>query len=203
MSKKKSQKVNVPRKVKEDLKNDSSNVENTKIELPQLPQPFLIKQEEQNKPWYKKNISIIISLVSLIITAFMSYQTIENNLKNQERNSYLDTTNFNIIQNLWQSNPSYTSYNESQKPLTSPPQPSYFMYVPAKLYYIFKDGRRVSSLILLPISYDNVISQTSTGKTIDEIETSVLPKNFFGKLGAKDLRKKYTVNLVRMTLHLN
>ena len=60
MSKKKSQKVNVPRKVKEDLKNDSSNVENTKIELPQLPQPFLIKQEEQNKPWYKKNISIII-----------------------------------------------------------------------------------------------------------------------------------------------
>lgn len=49
MSKKKSQKVNVPRKVKEDLKNDSSNVENTKIELPQLPQPFLIKQEEQNK----------------------------------------------------------------------------------------------------------------------------------------------------------
>lgn len=182
MSKKKSQKVNVPRKVKEDLKNDSSNVENTKIELPQLPQPFLIKQEEQNKPWYKKNISIIISLVSLIITAFMSYQTIENNLKNQERNSYLDTTNFNIIQNLWQSNPSYTLYNESQKPLTSPPQPSYFMYVPAKLYYIFKDGRRVSSLILLPISYDNVISQTSTGKTIDEIETSVLPKNFFALL---------------------
>ena len=54
MSKKKSQKLNVPRKVKEDLKNDSSNVENTKIELPQLPQPFLIKQEEQNKPWYKK-----------------------------------------------------------------------------------------------------------------------------------------------------
>ena len=33
MSKKKSQKVNVPRKVKEDLKNDSSNVENTKIEF--------------------------------------------------------------------------------------------------------------------------------------------------------------------------
>ena len=108
----------------------------------------------------------------------MSYQTIENNLKKIKKEIVIDTTNFNIIQNLWQSNPSYTLYNESQKPLTSPPQPSYFMYVPAKLYYIFKDGRRVSSLILLPISYDNVISQTSTGKTIDEIETSVLPKNF-------------------------
>ena len=203
MSNKKSQKVKIPRKVKENLKNDISNVENTKIELPQLPQPFLIRQEEQNKPWYK-NTSIIISLVSLVITALMSYQTIDNNLKNQEnnrqtqennkknleRNSYLDTTKFNIVQNLWQDNPSYTLYNESQKPLSIPPQPSYFMYVPAKLYYIFKDGSRKSTLILLPTSYENVISQTSTGKTIDEIETSVLPKNFFGKLGAKDLRKK-------------
>ena len=43
--------------MKEDLKNDSSNVGNTKIELPQLPQPFPIKQEEQNKPWYKKKIN--------------------------------------------------------------------------------------------------------------------------------------------------
>ena len=203
MSNKKSQKVKISKKVKEDLKNDSSNVENTKIELPQLPQPFLIRQEEQNKPWYK-NISIFISLVSLVITAFMSYQTIDNNLKNQEnnrqtqennkkileRNSYLDTTNFNIVQNLWQDNPSYTLYNESQKPLSNPPQPSYFMYIPAKLYYILKDKSRVSTLILLPISYENVISQTSTGKTIDEIETSVLSKNFYGKHGDRDVRRK-------------
>ena len=90
---KKSQKVNVSRKVKEDLKNDSSNIGNTKIELPQLPQPFLIRQEEQNKPWYKKNISIFISLVSLVITAFMSYQTIDNNLKNQENNRQTQENN--------------------------------------------------------------------------------------------------------------
>lgn len=204
MPNKKSQKVNVSIKVKEDIKNDSNNVGNTKIELSQLPQPFLIRQEEQNKPWYKKDISIFISLVSLVITAYMSYQTIDNNLKNQdnnrqtqennkknlERNRYLDTTNFNIVQNFWQDNPSYTLYNESQKPLSIPPQPSYFMYIPAKLYYIFKDGRRVSNLILLPTSYENVISQTSTGKTIDEIETSVLPNNFFSKLGSRDLRQK-------------
>lgn len=204
MSNKKSQKVNVPIKVKGDLKNDGNNVRNTKNELPQLPQPFLIRQEEQNKPWYKKNISIFISLVSLVITAYMSFQTIDNNIKNQEnnrqtqennkknleRNRYLDTTNFNIVQNFWQDNPSYTLYNESQKPLSIPPQPSYLMYIPAKLYYIFKDGTRVSSLILLPTSYENVISQTSTGKTIDEIETSVLPNNFFSKLGSRDLRQK-------------
>jgi len=81
VSNKKSQKVNVPIKVKEDLKNDGNNVRNTKNELPQLPQPFLIRQEEQNKPWYKKNISIFISLVSLVITAYMSFQTIDNNIK--------------------------------------------------------------------------------------------------------------------------
>lgn len=203
MNNKKSQKDDISRKEKEDLKNDSINLESTKIELFKLPQPFLIKQEKQNKPWYK-NASIIFSITSLAITAFMSYQTIDNNLKNQEnnrqtqennkinsrRNSYLDATNFNIIQNLWQSNPGYTLYNESQKPLSIPPQPSYFMYIPAKLYYIFKDGSRVSSLILLPVSYENIISQTSTGKTIDEIETSVLPNNFFGKLGTRDLRQK-------------
>lgn len=127
----------------------------------------------------------------------MGYQTIDNNKKNQEnnlqtleRNKYLDTTNFNIVQNLWQDNPSYTLYNESQKPLSNPPQPSYFMYIPAKLYYILKDGSRVSTLILLPISYENVISQVSTGKTIDEIETSVLSKNFYGKHGERDVRRK-------------
>ena len=179
------------KKETDNLKKNNYYLENTKIEISHLPQPFLVRQEEQSKPWYK-NTSIIISLVSLMLTGFMGYQTIDNNKKNQEnnlqtleRNKYLDTTNFNIVQNLWQDNPSYTLYNESQKPLSNPPQPSYFMYIPAKLYYILKDRSRVSTLILLPISYENVISQTSTGKTIDEIETSVLSKNFYGKHGER------------------
>ena len=45
-----------------------------------------------NKPWYK-NTSIIISLVSLVITALMSYQTIDNNLKNQENNRQTQENN--------------------------------------------------------------------------------------------------------------
>ena len=49
MSKKKSQKVNVPRKVKEDLKTIAVMSKIQKLNYPQLPQPFLIKQEEQNK----------------------------------------------------------------------------------------------------------------------------------------------------------
>ncbi|HEL2620734.1 TPA: hypothetical protein TZ816_000797 [Streptococcus suis] len=120
-----------------------------------------------------------------------------------ERESYLDKTNFNIVQNFWQDKPSYTLYNESEKPLTLPPQPSYYMYIPAKLYWIFKDGSRHSTLILLPVSYEHVISQTSTGKTIDEIETSVLPNNFYGKLGHRDCVHTFLETQEKMILHLS
>ncbi|EHJ52852.1 hypothetical protein [Streptococcus macacae] len=149
-----------------------------------LTNPIEIKKDKVGL-WskIKSELTIGLSIVALLVSCFSVYKT-------NKRNDYLETTNFNIVQNFWQEHPSYTLYNESQKPLTSPPQPSYYLYIPAKLYYIFKDGTRYSSLILLPVSYENVISQTSTGKTIDEIETSVLSKNFYGKLGNRDLRSK-------------
>lgn len=149
-----------------------------------LTSPIEIKKDKVGL-WskIKSELTIGLSIVALLVSGFSVYKT-------NKRNDYLETTNFNIVQNFWQEHPSYTLYNESQKPLTSPPQPSYLMYIPAKLYYISKNGSRASSFILLPTSYENVISQSSTGKTIDEIETSVLPKNFFGKLGARDLRQK-------------
>lgn len=144
--------------------------------------PIEIKSKSQSlgdKIWQK--LPIFISLFALGTSVFVAY-------KNNKRSDYLETTNFNIVQNFWQEEPSYTLYNESEKPLTLPPQPSYYMYIPAKLYGILKDGSRHSTLILLPVSYEHVISQTSTGKTIDEIETSILPNNFYGKLGHRDLR---------------
>ena len=96
-------------------------------------------------------LPLVISIISLGFTMFLGFKTIENNEKNQENNiknqennkinqdrsKYLDTTNFNIVQNFWQENPSYTLYNESTKPLTIPPKPSYYMYIPAKLFWIF------------------------------------------------------------------
>lgn len=162
-----------------------------------------------SKIW--SQIDRILGLLAFIISIFTFIQGCENdkNNANQEniinkhnnligrlkkseegRKDYLDKTNFNIVQNFWQEEPSYTLYNESQKPLTLPPNPSYYMYIPAKLYFILKNGERFSILILLPVSYENVISQTSTGKTIDEIESSKLPRNFYGKLGSRDIRSK-------------
>ncbi|MGV3009902.1 hypothetical protein [Streptococcus thoraltensis] len=143
-----------------------------------------IEIKTKNQPSHDKflqRLPILISMISLVLSGIVAYN-------NNRRSDYLDKTNFNIVQNFWQENPSYTLYNESSKPLTLPPQPTYYMYIPAKLYWIFKDGSRLSTLILLPISYENVLFQTSTGKTIDEIETSVLKDNFYGKLGHRDLR---------------
>ena len=201
-------KVNLSSKTNQ-KKGNTSDIENkTDNASFIIPQPLLIKNKDNDKTIFDKIIQflpLVISIISLGFTMFLGFRTIENNEKNQENNiknqennkinqdrsKYLDTTNFNIVQNFWQENPSYTLYNESTKPLTIPPKPSYYMYIPAKLFWIFKDGTRFSNLILLPVSYDNVISQSSTGKTIDEITTSVLPKNFYGKLGARDLRSRF------------
>lgn len=141
------------------------------------------KNKEKTSRWskIKSNATILISLGALVISGWVGYS-------NNKRAQYLESTNFNIIQNFWQDSPSFMLYNESQKPLTSPPKPSYFMYIPAKLYYILKDRSRFSILIMLPVSYDNIISQSGSGKTIDTIQTSVLPNNFYGKLGGRDMK---------------
>ncbi|HHG6295399.1 TPA: hypothetical protein ACPXF4_001617 [Streptococcus suis] len=171
----------VKRKKIENNPSDDGGDKKTELSV-SVVNPIEIKTKSKGlgeKIWQK--IPILISLVALGTSVFVAY-------KNNKRSDYLETTNFNIVQNFWQEKPSYTLYNESEKPLTLPPQPSYYMYIPAKLYWIFKDGYRYSTLILLPVSYEHVISQTSTGKTIDEIETSVLPNNFYGKLGHRDMR---------------
>lgn len=126
-------------------------------------------------------IPILISLGALCFSIYSWHQ-------GNKRQKYFDSTNFNIVQNLWEKNPSYTLYNESVKPLNLPPHPTYMMYIPSKLYMIFPDGSRISSLILLPVSYDMVISQIDSGKTVDDIEKSELPQNFYSKKGARDIR---------------
>ncbi|MFZ7334410.1 hypothetical protein, partial [Streptococcus pluranimalium] len=169
-------------KKQQKLRNTARSKEHNKELRIVITNPLEIKNK--NQTFYDKFLQrfpILISGISLVLSGIVAYN-------NNRRSDYLDKTNFNIVQNFWQKKPSYTLYNESSKPLTLPPQPTYYMYIPAKLYWIFQDGYRMSTLILLPISYENIIAQTSTGKTIDEIETSVLKDNFYGKLGHRDLR---------------
>ena len=138
-----------------------------------------------NIDWLKI-IPIIVSLLALGLSGYSFWI-------NYNRTKYMDTTNFHIIQNFWQENPSYTLYNESTKPLTSPPHPTYLMYIPS----VIKRGETIF-LVLLPISYENVKSQTLTGKTIDEVMTSTLPKNFYAKKGMRDVNESHLGNDVKI-----
>lgn len=109
--------------------------------------------------------------------------------ENEKRQSYDATTNFNVIQNLWAKDPSFTLYNESTRKLDQPPSPTYLMAIPSKVYWLFEgdESADTSTLVLLPISYDVILEQVKTGETIGAVEESRLPASFFAKEGARDV----------------
>lgn len=105
-----------------------------------------------------------------------------------ERTEYDDIPSFDILHNIWSDTPSYTLYNESSKKLAYAPHPSYLMFIPSKLYWINSDtGELDSNLILSPVSYQHVTQQLREPTSIGKIETSYLPKSFFGKKGERDI----------------
>lgn len=104
-----------------------------------------------------------------------------------KRQAYDDEPSFNVVQNLWSLHPSFELVNESKKKLRHPPHPTYLMTIPSKIYWYTPNKKgAISSLVLTPISYTNISEQVDTGNSIGRIETSKLPKNFFGKKGARD-----------------
>ncbi|MFS1663790.1 hypothetical protein [Streptococcus sp. zg-JUN1979] len=131
----------------------------------------------------KSTIPLVLSLVAVSLSGASLYLT-------QAKTEVVDEAHFTLVQNLWQDKPSYTLYNESQTPLAILPQTRYAMYVPATLEMTSKEGFKQSQLILLPVDEDTVLSQTSTGQTMDALETSVLPKSFYAKMTSGQLRHK-------------
>lgn len=109
--------------------------------------------------------------------------------ENEERQGYDATTNFNIIQNLWAKDPSFTLFNESTRKLDQPPSPTYMMAIPSKVYWFLGEAEKSdrSNLALLPISYDVILEQVKSGETVGNVEESRLPGSFFAKEGARDM----------------
>jgi len=109
-------KVNLSSKTNQ-KKGNTSDIENkTDNASFIIPQPLLIENKDNDKTAFDKFIQFLplgISIISLLLSMFLGFRT-------EERSKYLDTTNFNIVQNFWQENPSYTLYNESTKPLYRP-----------------------------------------------------------------------------------
>lgn len=95
--------------------------------------------------------------------------------------------NINIVQNLWTNSPHFALVNDSDITLDYIPSPSYFLFIPSKLYFYFDDGRRFSNLALSPVSYEVVTEQIVTGSTKNIIVKSELPLNFRAKKGERDI----------------
>lgn len=126
------------------------------------------------------------SLVVSVIAVGASGYSVWLARKNEERLAYDASTNFNIIQNLWSTEPSFALWNESTRKLDQPPSPTYLMAIPVKVYWTTEAGES-SSLALLPVSYEVITEQVKNGETIGEVEKSMLPGSFFAKEGARDL----------------
>lgn len=126
--------------------------------------------------------SLVVSVVAVGASGYSVWLA----RKNEERLAYDASTNFNIIQNLWSTEPSFALWNESTRKLDQPPSPTYLMAIPVKVYWTTETGES-SSLALLPVSYEVITEQVKNGETIGEIEKSMLPGSFFAKEGARDL----------------
>lgn len=129
-----------------------------------------------------KNIIPIIALVVSVIGLYYTYSV-------DKRTRYDQTPSFNIVQNLWNpTQPSFTLVNESTKKLAQPPYHTYLMLIPNKLMFQDKKTNTACSiLVLTPVSYQAIIEQKDSFKTVGDIETSILPKSFYGKKGERDI----------------
>ncbi|MCI9082707.1 MAG: TIR domain-containing protein [Lachnospiraceae bacterium] len=107
--------------------------------------------------------------------------------KDQKEERYKNKPNINIIQNLWSKSPYYALVNDSETILDFIPNPSYFMFIPSKVYFHFENGECRSILTLSPISYNVIEEQIVTGSTKNVIVKSNLPSNFAAKKGERDI----------------
>lgn len=139
----------------------------------------------------KDNFKFLLQYGLSIFSLLIAFGGFLYTKKVDDRVKYDQTPSFNIVQNLWNpDNPSFTLVNESTKKLAQIPYHTYFTMIPTKIMYtVSKSGKKTtfSNLVLLPISYQNIMKQVNTFKTTGELETSYLPSNFLGKLGARDL----------------
>lgn len=107
---------------------------------------------------------------------------------NEGESADFKTPNLKIVQNLWTQTPEFKLVNESSAILNNLNQPSFFMAIPSKVYFQDMHSNAMHSLLTLsPISYEVIIEQINTGRTIGDISISKLPSSFKGKMGERDV----------------
>lgn len=126
-------------------------------------------------------VPIAFSFIALIIS-----------LKTYLAKTREEKPSFSIVQNLWTNSPYYELINEANSKLDSIPSPSYYMFIPSKVYFQFKMGQCYSVLTLSPVSYDVIEEQIVFGTTKSSIVKSKLPSNFSAKKGEREIIRSQT-----------
>ena len=107
---------------------------------------------------------------------------------NKGNENTLGSPNLKVIQNLWAQIPEFKLVNDSHVILSNFNQPLFIMAIPSKVYFQDKHSNSVHSLLTLsPISYEVIVEQINTGRTIGDISISKLPPSFKGKMGERDV----------------
>lgn len=107
-----------------------------------------------------------------------------------EKEEDKERPNLKVILNLWTKNPEIKLINESDIRLKNFDVPPLLMFIPSKVYFEVKGADTVYSLMALsPVSYEAITEQINTGNTTGEIIKSMLPANFKGKMGERDVIK--------------
>ena len=65
--------------------------------------------------------------------------------------------------------------------MDNPLNPTYLLFIPSKVFLVFNDGQRKSTLVLSPVSYEVITEQIVSGITRNQIVRSKLPAAFFAK----------------------
>lgn len=123
-----------------------------------------------------KILPLLISIISLVISLKTHFAKIREG-----------RPSFSIVQNLWTNSPYYELINDADSKLDFIPSPSYFMFIPSKVYFQLDGENCVSTFTLSPVSYDVVIEQIVSGSTKKGIVKSILPANFSAKKGERDV----------------
>ena len=71
--------------------------------------------------------------------------------------------------------------------MDNPLNPTYLLFIPSKVFLVFNDGQRKSTLVLSPVSYEVITEQIVSGITRNQIVRSKLPAAFFAKKGDRDI----------------
>lgn len=134
-------------------------------------------------------ITIALAILSLVISLI----SLNYSKKSNDNMEIENKPSIRIVQNLWNDKPSFSLVNEGTAKLDKIPYPTYYMYIPSKVMWYFKDGNSYSNLVLSPISYTTILNQKyNIEGTKSSLSYSELPDSFKSKFGERDMiRSKF------------